>query len=255
MTIEEYVPKSSKDVTMETEFRKTFVLGDYGSGKSVFASTFPTPGFVFDFDKGILLYRGSDFDYDQFELSGKGWTRFERTLPAVRKMVEAGKYKTVVLDSTTTMTDIAMERALQLDPKRTDEGGPIWNVHYQIVKNLMEPKLHAIMRLPCNIVMNGHWKVETDSKSGAILKIDPLLTGQLSAKVPGYFDEVYAAFAKNAGDGKVKYILRLTTIGFYKARSRLSGKQRVLPDELPNNYQALMAAIEKAKEKEGKLTV
>ena len=157
MTIEEYVPKSSKDVTMETEFRKTFVLGDYGSGKSVFASTFPTPGFVFDFDKGILLYRGSDFDYDQFELSGKGWTRFERTLPAVRKMVEAGKYKTVVLDSTTTMTDIAMERALQLDPKRTDEGGPIWNVHYQIVKNLMEPKLHAIMRLPCNIVMNGHW--------------------------------------------------------------------------------------------------
>ena len=87
------------------------------------------------------------------------------------------------------------------------------------------------------------------------MKIDPLLTGQLSAKVPGYFDEVYAAFAKNAGDGKVKYILRLTTIGFYKARSRLSGKQRVLPDELPNNYQALMAAIEKAKEKEGKLTV
>lgn len=245
---EEHIPQKAADVTVNTEFIKTFVLGDYGSGKSVFASTFPTPGYVFDFDKGILGYRGLDFEYDQFDLSPKGWIKFERILPQIRKKVEAGEYKVVVLDSTTTMTDAAMERALQLDPKRSEEGGPIWNVHYQIVKNLMEPKLHTIMRFPCNIVMNGHWKVETDSKTGAILKIDPLLTGQLSAKVPGYFDEVYAAFSKNI-NGKTKYILRLINRGFYKARSRISGPMRMLPDEIPNDYSALLEAIKEGQVK------
>jgi len=247
---EPYALKSAKDVTIDSEFHKTFVLGDYGSGKSVFASTYPTPGYVFDFDKGIMGYRGKDFNYDQFELSPKGWVEFEKTFLYIRKQVEAGVYQTVIVDSTTTMTDIAMERALQLDPKRTDEGGPLWNVHYQIVKNLMEPKLHALMRLPCNVVMNGHWKVTTDQKTGAILSVDPLLTGQLAEKVPGYFDEVYASFVKTV-NGQPKYTIRLVTKGFYKARSRISGPARLLPDELPNDYNELRKAINKAKEKEG----
>lgn len=241
--------KSAKGIMPEGKLIKVMVLGDYGEGKSVFASTFPTPGFVFDFDNGMLSYRGRDWDYETFELSPKGWVTYDKVGRYVKQAVADGKYKTVVLDSSTVMTDVAMERAMQLDPKRTEEGGPIWNVHYQIVKNLVEPKLRALLTLPCNIVVCGHWKVTTDQKTGVILSVDPLLTGQLSEKVPGYFDEVYTAFSKNV-DGKQRYFIRTVTRGFYKARSRISGPYRLLPQEIPNNYPALLRFIQEGTRKE-----
>ena len=240
---------NAKDATVLSENLKIFVLGDYGTGKSVFASTFPTPGFLFDFDNRPLSYRGLDWDYESYETSGQGWVKFEKDITTTKKLVEEGKYKTAVLDSTTSMTDVAMERALQIDPRRSDEGGPIWNVHYQIVRNLVEGKLHKLLTLNCNIILIGHWKTEIDSKSGAILSIDPLLTGQLSTKVPGYFDEVYAAATKTGQSG-TQYILRTVPRGLYKARSTISGPYRLLPEELPNNYFALMSAMREAKGKE-----
>ena len=243
------MPENSMNKNFISECLKIFVLGDYGTGKSVFASTFPTPGYVFDFDNRILSYRGLNWDYDSFETSAKGWIKFEQTINTVAKDVLEGKYKTVILDSTTSLTDVAMERALQIDPRRSDEGGPIWNVHYQIVRNLVEGKLHKLLTMKAHIILIGHWKVETDSKTGAILSIDPLLTGQLSTKVPGYFDEVYCAATKTGQNG-TRYILRTVPRGLYKARSTISGPFRLLPDEIDNNFFSLMSAIKEAKEKE-----
>jgi hypothetical protein len=239
--------------TFLSEYLKIFVLGDYGTGKSVFASTFPTPGFLFDFDNRPLSYRGLDWEYESYPLSGEGWVKFEKDINVVKKAVnEEKKYRTVVLDSTTALTDVAMERALQIDPRRSDEGGPIWNVHYQIVRNLVEGKLHKLLTINSNIILIGHWKTEIDSKTGSILSIDPLLTGQLSTKVPGYFDEVYAAATKTGQNG-TQYILRTVPRGLYKARSAISGPYRLLPEEIPNNYFALMKAMQEARGKEAEL--
>ncbi|HED37958.1 MAG TPA: hypothetical protein ENI76_06920, partial [Ignavibacteria bacterium] len=58
---------NAKDINIEEiPPLRVWVCGDSGTGKSVFASTFPTPGLVLDFDDGILSYRGKDFDYVQF---------------------------------------------------------------------------------------------------------------------------------------------------------------------------------------------
>jgi hypothetical protein len=240
---------SAKDIKLSVSKLNIFGLGDFGTGKSVFASTFPTPGFVFDFDNRIKTYRGRDWDYATFDLSAKGWVDFETAYRELQKLCADGKYKTVVVDSTTSMTDTAMERAMQLDPKRSAEGGPIWNVHYQIVKNLMEPKLHGLLNLPTHVIMLGHWKIETDQKTGTILSIDPLLTGQLSAKVPGYFDEVYAFFSR-IREGKDFFYFRTVSQNLYKARSTISGPYRLLPDEVPNDYVSFKTYLDKAMEKE-----
>jgi hypothetical protein len=243
------MPKNAMDLELELDFIKAYVLGGYGTGKSVFASTFPTPGYLFDFDQGAKTYRGRPWMYDTFPLTWKGWIEFEKVMKEVAKDVEAGKYKTVILDSTTSFTDCAMARALQIDPKRSPEGGPIWNVHFQIVKNLVEPKLREILTWPCNIVFTGHWDVKLDPKTGDIISVDPLLTGKLSEKLPGYFDEVYTAFTQQKA-GKEQYIIRTTTKGYYKARSRISGVLRLLPDLLPNNYNALLKHMKEAQVKE-----
>lgn len=235
----------AKEVTPTSEHLKAMVVGDYGTGKSVFASSFPTPGYVFDIDKHILIYRGLDFKYSQYPLSGKGWVEFDKDLMEVEKLVQAGEIKTVVMDSTTALTDLAMERALQLDPKRNPvSGGPLWNVHYQIVKNLVEGKLRKLISMPCNLVVNAHWKIEKDSDTGAVMSVDPMLTGMLSAVIPGYFDEVYYAFTK-MDKGVPIYYLRTLPKGFYKARSCFSGKAQLLPAEIPNDYNVLIEHMNK----------
>ena len=232
--------KDAKEVKASTENIKVMVVGDYGTGKSVFGSSFPTPGYVFDIDKHILIYRGLDFSYSQYPLTSKGWVDFEKDILEVSKKVEAGEIKTVILDSTTSMTDLAMERALQLDPKRNPETqGPLWNVHYQIVKNLVEGKLRKLISLECNLLINSHWKMTLDAKTGAVLAVDPMLTGMLSTIIPGYFDEVYYAFTK-MDKGNPVYYLRTLPRGFYKARSCFSGKAQLLPAEIPNDYNVLV---------------
>lgn len=237
--------QSAKDVTINSEYLKIFLAGDYGSGKSSFAASCPTPAFLFDFDDTIQNYRGKDFDYESYTLSALSWVKFEKDLREIKQDVENEKYQTIVIDSTTSMTDIAMERALQLDPKRSVTGGPLWNVHYGIVKNLIEGKLRQIINLSCNVIVIAHLRIVQDQETGAVIKVEPLLTGQLAVSLPGYFGEVYLAFSKQVapkkagGKAETIYYLRTVPRGFYKARSRLSGVERLLPDEISNNYSAL----------------
>jgi hypothetical protein len=233
--------KNAKSVKVLGELIKILVVGDFGSGKSSFFSTFPSPGYVFDLDQHIEGYQGKDFNYSQYPFTPAGWVAFEKEFKVVEKDVKKGKYQTVILDSTTALIDLAMERALQLDPKR-EHNGPIWNVHYQIVKNLVAPKLRRFLTLPCNVLISAHLKVTTDSKTGAIIKIDPLLTGDLSEKIPGYFKEVYYSKA-NTVQGKTKFTLQTVTKGFFKARSLISGIERKLPDFIPNTYSDFLKAI------------
>jgi len=239
---------SAKNVSPETEFFKAMVVGSYGTGKSIFAASCPTPGFVFDFDEGIISYRGKDFDYEQYSRDWKGWVKFEKDLLNLIKDAEGGKYRTVIVDSTSTMTDLAMERALVLDPKRSATGGPVWNVHYMMVRHMMEGKLRQIVGLPCNVIVISHIDIARDEDTGAIVDITPLLTGQLREKIPGLFQEVYYATTKRTGQ-KTGWLLQTVPIGFKKARSRLSGKDHFLPDFIPNDYNEVMKYLRKRNKK------
>lgn len=238
--------QNTTTMTPDTTFIKVLITGDAGTGKSVFASSFPTPGFLFDLDRGALTYRGKNWDYANYDITAQSWVQFEKDLLEATKAAKEGKYKTIVLDSTTALTELAMERALQLDPKRSPSGGPLWNVHFQIVKNLVEGKLRQLLNLPANVVVIAHLNIIKDEESGAVIDIQPLLTGQLSTKIYGYFDEIYVAFSRMK-DSKVDYYLRTVPRGLYKARSRISGKERLLPDEIPNEYSAIQNAIDKTK--------
>jgi len=239
----------SEDVEITVQNFKCHVTGDYGSGKSTFASTFPTPGFVFDFDSGIETYRERRWLYRQYPLVPKSWIQFEKDIREVEKLVSKGEIKTVVVDSTTTMMDIAMERALQIDPRRdSNTQGPMWNVHYQIVKNLVGGKLRKIISFDCNVLVLSHLEIKTNQETGAIVAIEPLLTGRLSKEVPGYFGEVYNCITKREGK-ETKYYIQTKTVGFYKARSRISGKSGIIPDYVENDYEKLIAIINKKEKK------
>lgn len=232
---------NAKDVSVSTEWLKVMCVGESGTGKSVFAASFPTPGFIFDFGKEILSYRGKDFDYAQYDLSAKGWSEYERDFITVRKAVDEGKYQTVIVDNVSAMTDVCMEKAMQLDPKRSATGGPLWNVHYQMVKNLMEGKLRQLINLECNLVLIAHLETIKD-EDGSVIGVEPSLTGKLSADVPSYFDEVYYHTVKREG-GKNVWLLQTVPVGRNHGRSRASGIDRLLPDMIENNYNEVMAYL------------
>ncbi len=240
---------NAKDVGVDTEFLKVMSVGESGSGKSVFAASFPTPGFVFDFGKEILSYKGKDFNYEQFDVSPQGWSKFEKEFIQVRKDVVEGKYKTVVIDNLSAMTDLCMEKAMQLDPKRSPTNGPLWNVHYGMVKNLIEGRLRQLLNFNCNLVFIAHLATKTD-ENGAVIGVEPSLTGQLSADVPSYFDEVYY-HATRKESGETKWYLQTIPIGRNKGRSRASGKERLLPDMVENDYSEIIKYLtgEKVKPK------
>ncbi len=237
---------SAKDVKINASFFKVFVVGDSGTGKSIFASTFPKPAFLFDFDKSILSYRGLDVDYETYAHTSLGWVQFEKDFRGLKKSVKEGTfpYKTVIFDSTTTLSDMAMERAMQLDPKRSPTNGPLWNVHLGMVKNLLEGFIRQLLEFPCNVVVIGHLKRDYHDETGAVIGITPLLTGQLSTKVPSYFDEVYYAENKTR-NGKTEFVLLTLAKGLLRARSRLSGREQLLPASIPNDYPTLIKYLEK----------
>ena len=236
---------NSKDIKVEDVLLKILVMGEAGTGKSIFARSFPEKSFVFDFDKGILTYRGRDFDYGQYNTDQTGWLEFEKDFKTVIASVKEGIYKTVILDSTTLMSAVAMERALQLDPKRSPSGGPIWNSHYGIVKNLVEGKLRQLLSMPCNVVVIAHTQIVKDEDSGAVVGIVPLVPGALRDTLPSLFDEVYFTRVKKEAGGRTQYLLLTEATGFSRARSRISGKDRILPPEIENDYEAIIKAIAK----------
>jgi len=237
------MPNAKNYVPLDNN-HKFLIVGDYGTGKSTFAATCPEPGFLFNFDNRAVTYKGKDFDYETFPITSKGWVDFEKKSIEVRKDVANGKYKTVILDSTTSMTDLAMERALMLDPKRTTTNGPIWNIHFMMVRNLIEGRIRQFINLDCNLVVCSHLNIVQDQETGAVIDIVPLLTGQLSVKIPGYFDEVYIATTKRKKD-RTEYLLQTVPIGLRKARSALSGKERLLPDFIPNDYNEVIRHLKK----------
>jgi len=238
---------SAKDVTVTTEWIKVFSVGDSGSGKSIFASSFPTPGFIFDFGKEIISYRGLNFDYEQYDLSAQGWGKFERDYVTVKKAVEEKKYLTIVIDNLSAMTDVCMEKALQLDPKRSLTGGPLWQVHYAMIKNLMEGRLRQILNLNCNLIFIAHLDTLKDEE-GAVIGVEPSLTGKLSVDIPAYFDDVFYHTVRKEG-GFTKWYVQTIPIGRNHGRSRSSGKARLLPDLVENDYNEIMAYLTGKKKK------
>jgi len=232
---------NATDITVNTEWLKVMSVGNSGTGKSIFASSFPIPGFVFDFGGEIISYKGKNFDYEQFEVSPQGWAQFERNFIQVKKDVKEGKYKTVIIDNLSSMSDLAMEKALQLDPKRSATNGPLWQVHYSMVKNLMEGKLRQIINLDCNLVLIAHLDTLKDD-NGAVIGVEPSLTGKLSADVPGYFSEVYYHEVRKI-NGETKWMVQTVPLGRNHGRSRSSGKERLLPDMLENDYNEVIAYL------------
>lgn len=236
--------KQTSDMKVETENFRCLVIGEGGTGKSTFAGTFPTPAYLFDFDKGAIGYRDVEgITCDQFEpkviktSENTGWNDVLTKLMAIKQDPE---YKTIIVDSMTTLIDLAMTETMYNNKARTATGGATWD-HYGAVRNLVQDFIRVLYTFPTNLVIIAHVISKEDGPGGRIIK-QPMLTGQLSVLVPLFFNEVYYSQILRKGD-KSEYVLQTVNRGYYNGKSAISGKEHLLPDFVPNDYNVLMDLV------------
>lgn len=249
------MPKT-RDMNIENEFLRVLVFGKYNTGKSVFASSFPTPGKLFDLDLGAITYKdsGGDWDYEQYfvtESPSVTYSRLMKNLIQFRKEVCSpnSPWKTCAFDSLTLLIQLATALAVEKYPISIGEKLD-WKIHYAVIKDLVAPILAILFGLPINLIVIGHVTEIEDSKT-KITTVYPAVTGQLRHILPAMFSDVWFAKKTKLLSGQ-KYELQTRVEGIYDARSRLSGVNNRLPLFVPNNYTKIMEIIKNATEKEKK---
>lgn len=251
---------STKDIKRNLENSSFLFIGDGGTGKTRLAGSFPSPYF-FDFDKGLASLAGRDgIEYDTFKdatnksrLSpeegiypwGTGWQEFEKKANLIGDMIdkETCPYKTLVMDSGTTMSDLCMNYVLKQDPKAT-YGSGIQIQHWGRQSELMKTVLDQLTSWPLIKIFICHAQRTTNDLMQTVEML-PLLTGKFAAKAPIYFDEVYYTQVDRPADKTkpARYYLQTQSTAIMKsARSRFG-----VPDGIDSSWTAINKALEKVR--------
>lgn len=231
---------------------KVCIYGHSGAGKTCFASSFPGPIWVADFDGKIssaAAYLRSknpkqldSIDYEDFTYSPSSgglrvFQKFSKCLNSIEAACAEGKmkYKTVVLDSLTTFSDALMQDILAENPggKRPAPGVPALQ-DYLIFNNYLKPILSRLLALPCNLVVVGHIAMDKDELTGEIHH-KLALSGKLPELIPVLFQEVYRAFTE-VKDGATLFKLQTRSNGKYMCRTQIPS----LPTFIDSSYEGIM---------------
>jgi hypothetical protein len=228
-----------------TGFFKGLVYGDSGSGKTIFAASFPGPIEYWDFDHKISS-AAHYYKKDAAKLEGIDVHQFanlprEKRIPAwevrnnlIADCVRNNKplpFKTLVVDSLTTFTAMIMDDYIvrsQRGIKRAHPEIPAMQ-DYQMLDKHLSLIVPSLLSLDCNVVMLGHLKTDKDESTGAIIR-QPLMAGAFAGKLPIYFEEVYVSKVSTEG----KYVLQTQSDSMYKCRT-----QRNLPKEIATAFESV----------------
>lgn len=249
------------------------LVGDYKKGKTVSACTFPKPLLFLDFDDGftsVKTTKGKDGkmvveDVDKIDVVSFYKARhvnlefktaekadFARSIaPAhvaqsaeiitqYNKVIEdlfsgEPKYKTLVIDSLTTMFRIWKEAILSYNKipqlRIADYGtleGILFGQFIPTLKSLHKTKVE-------NIILIDHEMMDKDELSGKILEFPIGPSRQMGKELGKEFDEIW----RQTIDGG-EYVWRTKPSGFFTAGSRMN-----IPDPVkPGVYNTIKSIVE-----------
>lgn len=220
------------------------IYGDYGTGKSRLAASLPQPGYLLDFDDCAIDYsKGQwwreDAIYNKTSPVATRWQVLRQELQNLQTGAVRGQdFKSLVLDSTTSLSRLALEYAMALNKSRGPDGGPIWNVHRAMAKNLVEEVIGGVLAFPGIKCVIAHPEITKHEITGEIIG-QLNLPGKLTAEVPAMFDEVWVSVATKTKEG-ITYEVSFVPVGFYKARSRLRGLFNSKAQTAPNDFNIIV---------------
>ena len=224
---------------------KILIFGNAGTGKTCFAASMPGPILYLDFDGKVdsaaMFYAGNKAlldGVDVRELAQGVCKHPMQELESIFNKELEGKefpYKTIVLDSLTTFSSLALKYIVDTNPgvKRVEsrQGKQPCMQDFGILKRYFAGLIPQLLGLPCNVIMLGHISTVKDDLTGQIVR-GPLMDGSFAQQLPIYFKEVWHSYVE-----KGKYLVQTQADYKFDCRSQLKG--------LPNPCELSYAEIKK----------
>ncbi len=241
--------------------------GEWGTRKSSQALSFPSPQYWFSYDQKMesLLRPGKKFGIDfAKDVTYDDYNDWQGARKKLEQLQTNCPYRTVVIDSITSMGDAVNRQTLKLKGGTTTSTGseagkriagiPVnsiedYNAEASVFQELIALTKDIQKAFKVNIILIGH-VIRTDEKSltGTTHVARTLVTGgkKAAAKIPGYCAEVYhfniqTSLDANAGG---KYGLITEHAGEDYARTSLPLPREILFGDKPLYDTWIKPAIE-----------
>lgn len=242
------MPEKATDIK-PLQHIKALVYGEFGCGKTTFATTFPKPLLFFDFDNGYHTYRGvPDVDYTLYndDPSARRPSAYKDFKKDLLREAKDPQYATYVLDSTTFLLEALIREIISANASSQAHEG-ITLQEWQLVTNRFTRLFLDIRAFSANFVVIGHENTIQDEITSEIKRFTVMIGKKFAQKAPGYFDEVYRVFS-DKGDFKIqtqpcrRYAAR-TRITAYDQKAR--GPRPILDQYEPADFQKIAEKVQK----------
>lgn len=242
---------------------KALVFGAPGAGKSWFAGTWPKP-IIVDADRGNAVWRNKEFRalypnarifYEEFgdPLGEDGVFESAKAFWNMLSWLNdhMKDYDTVVLDSLTSIGEMAMHVGLEVNKasgksktlNRASKGHNLLvptMADYGAEMAAVEQLLDKVLELNKNVLVIAHERAEI-TDSGAVVRVEPLITGaRLRSKIARWFDEVWYMEARGVKGRKTRTLQTDSDNRVKSAKSRYA-----LPVEIENpTYEGIVKLMQ-----------
>ncbi len=240
------------------------VYGDFGMGKTRFASTFPQPGLTQLFDglgnetaylrlgeasekykdefgtpcvdvtnkKGELIWR-VEYYLDQNPRFPDGIDRYTRRMEYFYSEVEAGEWASVVLDSASSLELTSRMYEKYVKNKNTKDGRQWYGAAADSLEEIICIRFAS---LPINVCVVLHQDEEKDEVDGRMIRTIKA-SKRLKKGIPQMYPEVYHAYTGKSDGGERLHMLQTQPDNLYAAKTA----QIDAPDPCWNDFESLWA--------------
>lgn len=233
------------------------ICAPIGGGKTYALSTARKPVHIDSFDpggtkclkpwidKGEIVVDTEFEDEDPFNPSA--WAKWKKKTELRFQIGYFDHFGTYSLDTATKWMSAAMNAQLASANRAAE--APRRNQDYMPVKVDMENYISKLMRIPCDFILNGHFRedeelLSVDRSTGIERKKIQyrfLTIGRAAVTIPLMFDEIYVLETKETSRGYDRCFVTEAQ-GEYIARSRLKSNGKLDIRE-PADYKALLKKI------------
>ena len=248
------MPRKATDIGLPEQLN-VMLYGDFGAGKTTFATTFPKPILFFDVDDRHQTYAGVEgIEYEVYKDTGRRPKAFKQLMDDIKEYQEDSKYKTVVLDSISTMLKIVKYDILGRIGTSSSSNEGLTLPQWMQVTERMEEIFEMLRGYDTHTVIISHPQMFQDEITGEIKTLTMLIGKKFPQKAPIYFDEIYQCFTERDRDAdKEQYLIRTQSTRRDPARTSMNlrddnGKTVPILDEVePQDFRHIMNKVEEAR--------
>jgi len=247
--------KKATDINLPSELN-VMLYGEFASGKTTFATTFPKPLLFFDTDLRHQTYQGVEgIDYIPYKETGTRPREYQSFMKDLKKYQEEGEYKTVVLDSITTLFKLIKFDILGRVGTGSSASEGLTLPQWGQVTERFEEIFDILRGYDKHTVIVSHEQLIQDELSGEIKTLVMMIGKKFPQRAPLYIDEIYYCHtAKDRETRELQYLARTRSDRSHPARTSLNLRdknERVIPilDEVePQNFNVIMDKVKEARD-------